>query len=137
MRTINMVFSGSGVLETFFAVGLDTDPRDDQRRNDFSSKFSELEIFGRSLSSQSALRLREWIGAQRRVRREPSLGELTSAGVNNSQATLHALRSDRPTMTALCQGWLNTPALASLTPSESNVVSFKVNSKINCGEELC
>lgn len=90
--------------------------------NDNLHHFEFCSAQGQSLPRQSGLCPRASVGAQRRVRRGPSLGELAPAGVNNSRGTLHALPSERPTMTAFSsKGWNNTPALASLTPSESNV----------------
>lgn len=84
---------------------------------------------GRLLPRQLRLRLGVWVGAKRRVRRGPSLGDSTSAGAENSQATLHVLQSERPTMTALLQQELGiTLAFAVLTPSESNVVRSKIKS---------
>jgi|HubBroStandDraft_5_1064220.scaffolds.fasta_scaffold123574_3 hypothetical protein len=79
------------------------------------------------LASQRGLRLGGLLGAQRRVRRCPSsLGGVTPAGAADSQGKLHALRSDRPTVTALLlRGWL-TPAFALLTPSGSNVTRIKI-----------
>lgn len=89
MRTLNTVFSGSGVLETFFAVGLDTDPRDDQRRNDFSFKNSKLEFLGRFLCRQWGLCPRACSGDLRRVRHRPSLRGATPAGaVHKGESTL-------------------------------------------------
>lgn len=80
------------------------------------------------LPSQSALRLRELVGASRRVRRGPSLGELTSAGANNSRVALHAAK--RPTTTAYCyrasREWAVNPDFA-FAPSDS---SMTTNQKI-------
>lgn len=87
------------------------------------------------LASQSALRLRESLGAKRRVSREPSLGDSTSAGAESSQAALHALQSDRPTMTAFLQRLDSTLAFALLSPSESNVLetrSTSTENRLNC-----
>ena len=78
------------------------------------------------LASQSALWLRELPGAKRRVSREPSLGDSTSAGAENSQAALRASQSDRPTMTAFLKRRLETTlAFALLSPSESNVLGTR------------
>lgn len=120
---INSSLASGRAVHFLIGVGgpqqLQMQPRSNVLTNQFERIIAGC---GLSLSSQSGC-LREWIGAQGRVRRGPSLGDSTSAGAENSQATLHALRSDRPTMTAFsCEGWPNTPALASLTSSESSVL---------------
>jgi len=107
----------------------------DHRQNVTLEKIDPCIDAGFMLASQRGLRLGGLLGAQRRVRRCPSLGDLTPAGAKNSQGKLHASQSDRPTMTAL-RRLENTPASALLPPSESNVLRIKIKSKINCGEEL-
>jgi hypothetical protein len=105
--------------------------------NDNLHQFEFCSAQGRFLPRQSGLCPRVSVGAQRRVRRGPSLGEATPAGAVNSRGALHALQSDRPTMTAFsCEGWKSTPALASLSPSQSNVLRFKVKCKNKSGKEL-
>lgn len=131
---------GAAQSSTFLADGPTSAPQDCHRLNDFSSNSYELGFLGRSLPSQLRVRSGESVGAQRHVRRGPSLGEATSAGAVNSRATLHALRK-RPTEDdGALRRLASTPALASLTPSESNVLKYKSQVKDNSkkiGEELC
>jgi len=129
----------AGLPVQSFAGLAGTPLQDAVRRNDIPRKYRPNALCWIILPRQLGLCPRVSAGAQRRVRRGPSLGESTPAGADNSRGTLHALRSDRPTMTAFsCEGWLATPALASLTPSESNVLRFKVKDNANkTGEGLC
>jgi len=64
----------------------------DDPAHDLHKQFG-LEANGRSLPSQLGLCLGELAGASGRVRRGPSLGDSTSAGAENSQATLHVDKS--------------------------------------------
>jgi hypothetical protein len=88
-----------------------------------------------SLPSQSALRLRELVGASRRCASGPSLGELTSAGASNSQVTqqMHATDADGIPLRPRSKGIL--PSLC-FSPSASSITRFKNNSK-KIGEGLC
>ena len=64
-----------------FSLGANADPENN------GSLYISPEL---CLASQSALWLRELPGAKRRVSREPSLGDSTSAGAENSQAAQYA-----------------------------------------------
>ena len=90
-------------------------PRSNALTNQFERVIAGCEI---PLSSQSALRLREWIGASRPCASGTSLGDSTSAGAENSQSAQHV--QTRPTLThsyqhAQAKSIVTQPLLCSLS----------------------
>jgi len=115
---------------------------DDSAKLDSSRQNIDLVSCFCFLPRQSGLRPRASVGAQRTVLRGPSLGELTPAGANNSQDTLHVAKRPTDDDGVHLQELESTLAFALLPPSESNVLRIKIKSKINFKgknkkEELC